>query len=99
MKVNEITFVSVEPLKMNFHPWVVNYPVGVTSLMTPFNGLCRIHQGQITSNQVLLPVVDQLRKSTLTKVAQIRVSVSSLSVLPQNLFTLYVPKNEKYVIY
>ncbi|KAK3097407.1 hypothetical protein FSP39_009376 [Pinctada imbricata] len=34
--------------------------------------LLRVHQGQITSNQVLLPVIDRLRKKTVDKVSQLR---------------------------
>ena len=35
---------------------------------------CRVHQGQITSNQVLLPVLDQLKSTTLSRVCAARVS-------------------------
>ena len=34
----------------------------------------RIHFGQITSNQMLLSVIDELRSNTLSKVSEIRVS-------------------------
>ncbi|XP_055954643.1 WD repeat-containing protein 3 [Patella vulgata] len=34
--------------------------------------LLRVHQGQITSNQVLLPVVDRLRSATSNRVNQLR---------------------------
>ena len=34
---------------------------------------CRIHHGQITSNQILLPVIDRLRKVTVEKVTSLRV--------------------------
>ena len=34
---------------------------------------CRIHHGQITSNQMLLPVIDRLRKVTVEKVTSLRV--------------------------
>lgn len=35
---------------------------------------CRIHFGQISSNQMLLSVMDELRTNTLSKVCEIRVS-------------------------
>ena len=34
----------------------------------------RVHHGQITSNQMLLPVIDRLRKVTVEKVTSLRVS-------------------------
>eukprot|EP00057_Strongylocentrotus_purpuratus_P012366 XP_011666840.1 PREDICTED: WD repeat-containing protein 3 [Strongylocentrotus purpuratus] len=34
--------------------------------------LLRIHHGQITSNQTLLPMIDRLRKTTLTKAKRLR---------------------------
>ncbi len=39
--------------------------------MMPFD--FRVHHGQITSNQVLLPVIDRLRTSSLSQVTQLRV--------------------------
>ena len=36
--------------------------------------LFRIHQGQLSSNQVLLPVMDKLRQTTSTQIGQARVS-------------------------
>lgn len=37
--------------------------------------LLRIHHGQITSNQLLLPVIERLRHSTIQKVSQLRDTV------------------------
>ena len=38
----------------------------------------RVHHGQITSNQVLLPVIDNLRKITVEKVTQLRVCLFAI---------------------
>lgn len=35
----------------------------------------RIHFGQITSNQMLVPVIEKLKETTISKVRQVRVSI------------------------
>lgn len=35
----------------------------------------RIHFGQITSNQMLVPVIEKLKETTISKVSQVRVSI------------------------
>lgn len=35
----------------------------------------RIHFGQITSNQMLVPVIEKLKETTISKVNQVRVSI------------------------
>ena len=35
----------------------------------------RIHFGQITSNQMIVPVIEKLKETTISKVSQVRVSI------------------------
>ena len=43
--------------------------------------LHRVHFGQITTNQVMLSVMDELRVNTISKVREIRVSVPPITGL------------------
>lgn len=43
--------------------------------MTLFYLSIRIHFGQITSNQMLVPVIEKLKETTISKVREVRVSV------------------------
>lgn len=43
--------------------------------MTLFYFSIRIHFGQITSNQMLVPVIEKLKETTISKVSQVRVSI------------------------
>ena len=48
-------------------------PLFITRL---FSFSVRIHFGQITSNQMLVPVIEKLKETTIAKVSQVRVSRS-----------------------
>lgn len=51
----------------------------------------RVHFGQITSNQMLLSVIDELRTNTISKVREIRVSSDFSTVNRMDLATVITP--------